>query len=156
MHWCCAQHWEHSVNENKWGAIFHLWDSLKTWTTSHVNMWTSISSQVLPQGLLLQFLGMYILPDSFPPSSLVVFSCDRGTHTYSLGRAAEKHSVLWRHITDLACKWGRFFFSAKIGLYCMNKLYNYNQEYIVSHIKKLLNKTKLRALKINSNQWKKS
>lgn len=25
----------------------------------------------------------------------------------------------------------------------MNKLYNYNQEYIVSHIKKLLNKTKL-------------
>ena len=31
----------------------------------------------------------------------------------------------------------------------MNTLYNYNQEYIVSHIKKLLNKTKLRALKIN-------
>ena len=34
----------------------------------------------------------------------------------------------------------------------MNTLYNYNQEYIVSHIKKLLNKTKLRALKINLSQ----
>lgn len=51
----------------------------------------------------------YMFCLSSSPRSSLMFSYNSGPHNYSIGRAPDKHRVLWKDMVYLAYKLGRFF-----------------------------------------------